>query len=687
MNIESANLPSLAASSTVAVVESMSQPSADGSAVTDGFSGALVAQIGLLNTVEAGDSLPLQAPDVTGLQSVVSDLPVTTVDAQDFAALVGNDLPSAYKINDDVDYKAALAAVTDTLKYITQGTTAGEKAAMVEQNMRNVIAMAVPPVEPGVKAVIAIADPSVKAVIATAVPAESGVKNVVAKAVPADPLMKDVIATAVPTEPNMKAVITAAVPAESSMKDALAKVVSAESSVKDAVAKAVSAEAGMKDAVATSVSAESNMKAAVAKAVSAESGVKDAVAKVVPAEQSMKDVIAKAVPAEQSMKDVIAMAVPAEQSMEDVIAMAVPAEQSMKDVIAMVVPVEQSMKNVVAAAIPVKKSPADAPAEAEPYVRNVIMDAPVQIALELGNDKPDKTQVEGDAQIAVNENNSEVQDLLAAAIMPPPVMQVEPVKTANNLTPAGAIDEGELQSFTKLLAGDTGSNQSAKTPDNVLQSEAVFRQPVQDKQAINLNSFESLAQTEKTGRVESQVLSLEGEKTLPRLGADMTQLTRPAFDNKADVPAMTKPLSHPEWNKDMGDRIVWMSNRAIPSAEIRLNPPNLGPISVRVDVSDDQATVVFTAQHAAVRETLEASIPKLREMMSAQQLNLAEVNISQGSVSEQGRSQAQNFAQTADSRGQRRGAPAVAVDEIDEVEQEIASGRATVSKGLLSIYA
>jgi len=73
MNIESANLPSLAASSTVAVVESMSQPSADGSAVTDSFSGALVAQIGLLNTVEAGDSLPLQAPDVTGLQSVVSD--------------------------------------------------------------------------------------------------------------------------------------------------------------------------------------------------------------------------------------------------------------------------------------------------------------------------------------------------------------------------------------------------------------------------------------------------------------------------------------------------------------------------------------------------------------------------------------------------------------------------------------
>jgi len=72
-------------------------------------------------------------------------------------------------------------------------------------------------------------------------------------------------------------------------------------------------------------------------------------------------------------------------------------------------------------------------------------------------------------------------------------------------------------------------------------------------------------------------------------------------------------------------------------------------------------------------------------MMSAQHLNLAEVNISQGSASDQGRSQSQSFAQTAEGRGQ--GAPAVAVDELDDVEQEIANGQAVVSKGLLSIYA
>ncbi len=72
--------------------------------------------------------------------------------------------------------------------------------------------------------------------------------------------------------------------------------------------------------------------------------------------------------------------------------------------------------------------------------------------------------------------------------------------------------------------------------------------------------------------------------------------------------------------------------------------------------------------------------------MGSQQLNLVDVNVSQGAASDQGRSQSQNFAQTADGRGQQGAAGAV-IDGVDDVEQEIESGRAVVSKGLLSLYA
>jgi flagellar hook-length control protein FliK len=504
MIIETANLSSLAPSSTA--VESVAPPLLDGAGISEGFSGALVAQIELLNAIKTEGAAPAQASEPIALQGAgvpqsVAGLTVGKVDTQDFAALLGNDLPSSYKTEDDVDHQAALAAVTDTLKYIGLKTSAGEKAEVAEQNM------------------------------------------------------KDAIAMATPVPQNTKNAIAA------------------------------------------------------------------------PAEQSMQSMDEKAAPAEQGIVDV-----------------ALEAGQSLKD---------------------------------------VIVDVPVQMDLEQGNDKSGKGLAEGDAQLTV-ENNVITEELLAAAVIVPPAMQAEQAKTANNLVPADADKEAGLLPFTKPLIANAKPNQPANVPDNRLQGETAFRQPVPDKQGFNLNDLQNSEQTEKAGRVEQQVLSLEGEKTLTRVGSDQALPNRIA-DNKMDVPAMSKPLAHPEWSKDLGERIVWMNSRAIPSAEIRLNPPHMGPISVRVDVADDQATVVFTAQHAVVRETLEASIPKLREMMGAQHLNLVEANVYQGPASDQGRPQPQNFAQTAD--GRRQEPATVAGDGIDELEQEVASGRAVVSNGLLSIYA
>jgi flagellar hook-length control protein FliK len=340
------------------------------------------------------------------------------------------------------------------------------------------------------------------------------------------------------------------------------------------------------------------------------------------------------------------------------------------------------MQSMDEKAAPAEQDIVDVALEAGQRLKDVVVDVPVQMDLEQGNDKSDKGLAEGGAQLTV-ENNVITEELLAAAVIVPPAMQAEQAKTANNLVPVDADKEAGLLPFTKPLIANAKLNQPANVSDNRLQGETAFRQPVPDKQGFNLNDLQNSGQTEKTGRVEPQSLSLEGEKTLTRVGSDQALPNRIA-DNKMDVPAMSKPLAHPEWSKDLGERIVWMNSRAIPSAEIRLNPPHMGPISVRVDVADDQATVVFTAQHAIVRETLEASIPKLREMMGAQHLNLVEANVYQG-PSDQGRPQPQNFAQTAD--GQRQEPTTVAGDGIDELEQEVASGRAVVSNGLLSIYA
>jgi flagellar hook-length control protein FliK len=78
-----------------------------------------------------------------------------------------------------------------------------------------------------------------------------------------------------------------------------------------------------------------------------------------------------------------------------------------------------------------------------------------------------------------------------------------------------------------------------------------------------------------------------------------------------------------------------MVQQNISSAEIRLNPANLGPIEVRIDMTDDKVNVSLTSSHAVVREAMELALPKLREMFDANGLNLAGTDISQHSFAEQ----------------------------------------------------
>lgn len=223
-----------------------------------------------------------------------------------------------------------------------------------------------------------------------------------------------------------------------------------------------------------------------------------------------------------------------------------------------------------------------------------------------------------------------------------------------------------------------GSDEVGPSGD-LSQQDGIFRQIIQGGQEADGLSQSGLAEKMDPAR---QLAEIDAEVSLPRVAADWMQPNKPRVDGRLDVPVMGKPVGHPQWNQDLGERILWMHNKAMPAAEIKLNPQHLGPISVRIDMSQDQATVTFTAQHAAVREALEASVPRLREMMNAQQINLGDVSVFQNS-SEQKQSQSQGYGQTAndwDNSAGRKADDAV-------IDAEAGSQSVVVSKGLLSIYA
>lgn len=88
------------------------------------------------------------------------------------------------------------------------------------------------------------------------------------------------------------------------------------------------------------------------------------------------------------------------------------------------------------------------------------------------------------------------------------------------------------------------------------------------------------------------------------------------------------PVREQSWPTEFGQKLVWMATQDKQSAQITLNPPQLGPIQISLDLKSDVASAVFTSTNADVREAIESAIPRLREMLAGVGVELGQANVS-----------------------------------------------------------
>lgn len=134
------------------------------------------------------------------------------------------------------------------------------------------------------------------------------------------------------------------------------------------------------------------------------------------------------------------------------------------------------------------------------------------------------------------------------------------------------------------------------------------------------------------------------------------------------------------WDGAIGERVLWMVQGEHQVAKLKLNPPNLGPLEVRVSVNHDQTSVSFVAQHASVREALEAALPRLREMFDQQSLNLVRADVSDPGA------QGQERATDAQGRGGYTG-PGDNDDEIPGGADGAVATAVRIGAGLVDLFA
>jgi flagellar hook-length control protein FliK len=87
------------------------------------------------------------------------------------------------------------------------------------------------------------------------------------------------------------------------------------------------------------------------------------------------------------------------------------------------------------------------------------------------------------------------------------------------------------------------------------------------------------------------------------------------------------PLHTSAWPQQFSEKVVWLAKNDLQSAQININPPQLGPIQITVNLSGDQATLAFASPHAEVRQAIENALPQLKEMLSTAGINLGQSNV------------------------------------------------------------
>jgi hypothetical protein len=104
------------------------------------------------------------------------------------------------------------------------------------------------------------------------------------------------------------------------------------------------------------------------------------------------------------------------------------------------------------------------------------------------------------------------------------------------------------------------------------------------------------------------------------------------------VPSSPVPVRIGEagWQEAFVDRVVWFAGERQSVAEIRVYPPQLGPVEVRLSFSQGETSALIVAPHAAARDAIDTALPRLREMFAEAGIHLGQVQVGDGSGGSRG---------------------------------------------------
>jgi flagellar hook-length control protein FliK len=134
----------------------------------------------------------------------------------------------------------------------------------------------------------------------------------------------------------------------------------------------------------------------------------------------------------------------------------------------------------------------------------------------------------------------------------------------------------------------------------------------------------------------------------------------------------------PGWSEAIGQKVAWMVGAAEQSATLTLNPKDLGPLQIIINVNNEKADATFISDNPEVRKALEDGMSNLKQSMSQAGVELGQANVNTGK-------EHQAFQQANQSFTQRQASFAKENQGAEQIAQQSIITR--VSNGLVDTFA
>ncbi|MBP6776079.1 MAG: flagellar hook-length control protein FliK, partial [Piscinibacter sp.] len=87
--------------------------------------------------------------------------------------------------------------------------------------------------------------------------------------------------------------------------------------------------------------------------------------------------------------------------------------------------------------------------------------------------------------------------------------------------------------------------------------------------------------------------------------------------------ALPAPVASPEFGELLGAQVSLFARDGLQQAELRLNPAEMGPIGVQIEIAGNEARINFNAGQATTRDAIERALPELAAALRGEGLTLA----------------------------------------------------------------